>query len=87
MRDLSSRERAALDRYITGNWGEDQFSDFDEDRFARVLAARGYLNNILDTLEEGGGTDGWAIEIADQVGSGDFSAVETYVRDNWENYR
>lgn len=27
---LSQREKQELDRYITGNWGEDQFDD-DED--------------------------------------------------------
>ena len=27
MRDLDHRERAALDRHVTGNYGEDQFTD------------------------------------------------------------
>ena len=29
MRDMSRRERNALDRFITGNFGEDQFRPWD----------------------------------------------------------
>lgn len=33
MRDHNGLDHAALDRYITGNWGEDQFKDdFPSDR-------------------------------------------------------
>lgn len=28
MRDMTSREKAALDRHITGNYGEDQFTGY-----------------------------------------------------------
>jgi len=53
---------AALDRYITGNYGEDQFKDFDEDMEdyqpdeqdweaileaeARIWAEEDHFNNI-----------------------------------------
>lgn len=32
MRDMDRREREALDRHITGNYGEDQFRDDDDER-------------------------------------------------------
>lgn len=28
---MDRREREALDRHITGNWGENQFRDWDDD--------------------------------------------------------
>ena len=34
---MSSRERESLDRYITGNYGEDQFRDYEPDGYEEEM--------------------------------------------------
>jgi hypothetical protein len=62
---MNNRERQGLDRYITGNYGEDQFKNCDEEFWPAPSAHRSYweLQNNLNVYEYDPTDDGPEIVI------------------------
>jgi hypothetical protein len=65
---MNQRERDALDRHITGNYGEDQLKDSLDGYIEELLADRKQLAGaLLDLIKSDGSTRLMRIQIAKRL--------------------
>jgi len=57
-----------------------------EEQKARLRAVAGWIRNVADTVEQGGGNDGWAYEEADALLAGRLRGALEYADAEWQAY-
>lgn len=79
---LSNRERVALDRYITGNFGEDQFAGMDD------LEPDGEGRDLGDLVEARAVVERKTAEDldADRLWGPDPGEMEEIIREAWDDF-
>ncbi len=64
---MNSRESAALDRYITGNYGEDQFLDEDDIMHGHEASFYNHTIGDYEPTDDGPEADVIRIELINQL--------------------